>query len=207
MLLYCAYRANAIRKRSKLNTWGISTVGSALHSHCRGQRFESAMLHHKKSESYGFQTFCLPIFHRCCLEEPKLQFCFRVLIREAVRPAGAGSRDALRSRPSASSGSRCTAGSYCPSGRLVHAVFQQGVPVCHAVSPGFYTGSGSCTGRWRKRAGRRIPWSCGFEHHKANPKQFTERFSCAFAHGSQESFGRLTIRRRGVSRRFFLGRN
>ena len=25
--------------------WGISTVGSALHSHCRGQRFESAMLH------------------------------------------------------------------------------------------------------------------------------------------------------------------
>ena len=26
-------------------TWGISTVGSALHSHCRGQRFESAMLH------------------------------------------------------------------------------------------------------------------------------------------------------------------
>ena len=25
---------------------GISTVGSALHSHCRGQRFESAMLHH-----------------------------------------------------------------------------------------------------------------------------------------------------------------
>ena len=24
---------------------GISTVGSALHSHCRGQRFESAMLH------------------------------------------------------------------------------------------------------------------------------------------------------------------
>ena len=26
-------------------TRGISTVGSALHSHCRGQRFESAMLH------------------------------------------------------------------------------------------------------------------------------------------------------------------
>ncbi len=30
---------------------GISTVGSALHSHCRGQRFESAMLHHKTSEN------------------------------------------------------------------------------------------------------------------------------------------------------------
>ena len=26
---------------------GISTVGSALHSHCRGHRFESGMLHHK----------------------------------------------------------------------------------------------------------------------------------------------------------------
>ena len=25
--------------------WGISTVGSALHSHCRGQEFESPMLH------------------------------------------------------------------------------------------------------------------------------------------------------------------
>ena len=25
--------------------WGISTVGSALHSHCRGHRFESGMLH------------------------------------------------------------------------------------------------------------------------------------------------------------------
>ena len=27
-------------------SWGISTVGSALHSHCRGHRFESGMLHH-----------------------------------------------------------------------------------------------------------------------------------------------------------------
>ena len=28
---------------------GISTVGSALHSHCRGHRFESGMLHHKRT--------------------------------------------------------------------------------------------------------------------------------------------------------------
>jgi hypothetical protein len=29
--------------------WGISAVGSALHSHCRGQEFESPMLHHKRT--------------------------------------------------------------------------------------------------------------------------------------------------------------
>ena len=33
----------------RISAWGISTVGSALHSHCRGQRFESAMLHHKRT--------------------------------------------------------------------------------------------------------------------------------------------------------------
>ena len=38
--------------------WGISTAGSALHSHCRGQRFESAMLHHHKAlKSLGFRAF------------------------------------------------------------------------------------------------------------------------------------------------------
>ena len=31
--------------RAKRRRRGISTVGSALHSHCRGQRFKSAMLH------------------------------------------------------------------------------------------------------------------------------------------------------------------
>ena len=41
-----------------LTKWGISTAGSALHSHCRGQRFESAMLHHPQSlEITGFQGF------------------------------------------------------------------------------------------------------------------------------------------------------
>jgi hypothetical protein len=28
-----------------IDAWGISTVGSALHSHCRGHGFESRMLH------------------------------------------------------------------------------------------------------------------------------------------------------------------
>ena len=37
---------------------GISTAGSARHSHCRGQRFESAMLHHNLSENaYDFRHF------------------------------------------------------------------------------------------------------------------------------------------------------
>ena len=34
--------------------WGISTVGSALHSHCRGQEFESPMLHQDPSEKTDF---------------------------------------------------------------------------------------------------------------------------------------------------------
>ena len=29
----------------RISAWGISTVGSARHSHCRGQEFESPMLH------------------------------------------------------------------------------------------------------------------------------------------------------------------
>ena len=35
----------------KMGNLGISTVGSARHSHCRGQEFESPMLHHKMSEN------------------------------------------------------------------------------------------------------------------------------------------------------------
>ena len=36
--------------------WGISAVGSARHSHCRGQRFESAMLHTKPRHFALVQT-------------------------------------------------------------------------------------------------------------------------------------------------------
>ena len=35
------------------NIWGISTVGSALHSHCRGHRFESGMLHARTCRNAG----------------------------------------------------------------------------------------------------------------------------------------------------------
>ena len=31
------------------NIWACSAVGSALHSHCRGRRFESDQVHHEKS--------------------------------------------------------------------------------------------------------------------------------------------------------------
>ena len=42
-------------------TWGISTVGSALHSHCRGHRFESGMLHHKSCISMQDFLFYTPV--------------------------------------------------------------------------------------------------------------------------------------------------
>ena len=37
--------------------WGISTVGSARHSHCRGQEFESPMLHQKPCRSTSARLF------------------------------------------------------------------------------------------------------------------------------------------------------
>ncbi len=43
----------------KFTKWGISTVGSALHSHCRGHRFESGMLHANPS-SERLRDFSLP---------------------------------------------------------------------------------------------------------------------------------------------------
>ena len=35
--------------KNSQDIWGISTGGSALHSHCRGHRFESGMLHHLRT--------------------------------------------------------------------------------------------------------------------------------------------------------------
>lgn len=43
----------------RISAWGISTVGSARHSHCRGQEFESPMLHGwSRLKSLGL-FFCL----------------------------------------------------------------------------------------------------------------------------------------------------
>ena len=42
---YCNFSVSLVYCPST-DVWGISTVGSARHSHCRGQEFESPMLHH-----------------------------------------------------------------------------------------------------------------------------------------------------------------
>ena len=41
------YNVSRLSEQNRIR--GISTVGSALHSHCRGHRFESGMLHHKRT--------------------------------------------------------------------------------------------------------------------------------------------------------------
>ena len=40
-----------------MTLWGISTVGSARHSHCRGQGFDSPMLHKKRPPFTGGSFF------------------------------------------------------------------------------------------------------------------------------------------------------
>lgn len=54
----------------RISAWGISTVGSARHSHCRGQEFESPMLH-------GWSR----------LKSLDLFFCFRKIPQKADRTA------------------------------------------------------------------------------------------------------------------------
>ena len=49
--------------------WGISAVGSARHSHCRGQRFESAMLHSKP------RHFALVFFFTHFLSKTSYRVC------------------------------------------------------------------------------------------------------------------------------------
>ena len=44
LVLFCEFCYN-------IRAWGISSVGRALHWQCRGQRFESAMLHHGRHPS------------------------------------------------------------------------------------------------------------------------------------------------------------
>ena len=57
---------------NKNSIWGISTVGSALHSHCRGQRFESAMLHHSPSENTVFGRIFYIIHTKITHSKPKI---------------------------------------------------------------------------------------------------------------------------------------
>ena len=57
---------------SGLPIWGISAVGSALHSHCRGREFESHMLHHldalfyMKENSHHAATFGILVSSARC---------------------------------------------------------------------------------------------------------------------------------------------
>ena len=44
--------------------WGISTVGSALHSHCRGQEFESPMLHQYHSNTNPYRGSYFVVDHQ-----------------------------------------------------------------------------------------------------------------------------------------------
>ena len=52
--------------------WGISTVGSARHSHCRGQEFESPMLH---------QKFLIRAFSK---EEVRICFMIEISLAESI---------------------------------------------------------------------------------------------------------------------------
>ena len=57
--------------KNSQDIWGISTVGSALHSHCRGHRFESGMLHQQRTQiliqclSPCFCIYSVSALHYC----------------------------------------------------------------------------------------------------------------------------------------------
>jgi hypothetical protein len=42
-----------------IHMWGIGSAGRALRSQCRGQRFNSAMLHHDKKSAVRWSLFVL----------------------------------------------------------------------------------------------------------------------------------------------------
>lgn len=162
------------------------------------------MLHHKKSESCGFQTFCLRTFHKCCLEEPKLQFCFRVLIREAAGLAAgmrcdlvpahlpeADVRPAFAVLPAGSFTLYFSRG--CRYAMLYHPAFN-GIRFLHGPVEEAPPDAASL-GLVALNIIKQIP-SSSLSGSPAPSRT-----------DPLESFGRLTIRRRGVSRRFFLGRN
>ena len=79
--------------------WGISTVGSARHSHCRGQEFESPMLHQKfliRTSSSEKVRICFMIeislaesivtFFRCIKRHESICIrCFRALFMVAFQ--------------------------------------------------------------------------------------------------------------------------
>ena len=79
----------------RISAWGISTVGSARHSHCRGQEFESPMLHGWSRLKSLDLFFC---FQTSCKSRPDggflpcpVGFCLRILLSAETLP-GRGQR-------------------------------------------------------------------------------------------------------------------
>ena len=79
----------------RISAWGISTVGSARHSHCRGQEFESPMLHGwSRLKNLGL-FFCFQTSRKSRPDGRFLPcpvgFCLRILFSAETLP-GRGQR-------------------------------------------------------------------------------------------------------------------
>lgn len=75
----------------RTSAWGISTVGSARHSHCRGQEFESPMLH--GWSRLKTLTFSFAFKHPAAKTRPDggflpcpVGFCLRILLSAETLP-------------------------------------------------------------------------------------------------------------------------
>ena len=79
----------------RTSAWGISTVGSARHSHCRGQEFESPMLHGWSRLKSLDLFFCLQTSRKSRLDGGffpcPVGFCLRILLATETLP-GRGQR-------------------------------------------------------------------------------------------------------------------
>ena len=64
-------------KQITINVRGISTVGSALHSHCRGHRFESGMLHSRTCRNAGPFSYIEENMQESCCKSCKIDTPFR----------------------------------------------------------------------------------------------------------------------------------
>ena len=80
----------------RISAWGISTVGSARHSHCRGQEFESPMLHGRSRLKSLDLFFCFQTSRKKSRPDGgfppcPVGFCLRILLATETLP-GRGQR-------------------------------------------------------------------------------------------------------------------
>lgn len=80
----------------RTSAWGISTVGSARHSHCRGQEFESPMLHGRSRLKSLDLFFCFQTSRKKSRPDGgflpcPVGFCLRILLSAETLP-GRGQR-------------------------------------------------------------------------------------------------------------------